>query len=181
MLVGGVPGAGKSTALRRVGVELGVRVLDPDAIRGWLGARLPGVPYGRYRPLVHVVHTARVLARLLIGPGHGGPLLVHDPATRPRRRRWFARLARMRGWQPNLLLIDIDRGSARQGQLRRGRVVDLGCFNAHWRRWESIRADLDAGRGLVDRDEWHEIVVTDRSEATALLRTFCSQDLVAAA
>jgi len=166
VLVGGVPGAGKSTVLARVGSAPGVDVLDPDDWRIWLQAVLPAaVPYTAYRPVVHIAHALRVLVALLRGPVPGRTLLVHDPATRARRRRLFARLARGRGWEPVLVYIDVARPVAESGQIRRGRVVDPVSFDGHWSRWTTLRTTLLGDAGSLDGRAWSDVVLTDREGA----------------
>jgi predicted kinase len=169
VLVGGVPGAGKSTLLARVGDdEPGAVVLDPDAYRRWFRTALPRAPYRAYRPVVHTLHAAAVAVAVLRGPaGAGGVLLVHDPATRPRRRRALARLARARGWEPVLVVVDVPRTAALDGQLERGRVVAAGSFAGHWRRWQEQRARLADG---ARAEGWAEVHVVDRRTAAPTLR-----------
>ena len=106
--------------------------------------------YAAYRPMVHILHALRVLLVLLRGPLPGRTLVVHDPATRPRRRRWFARLARLRGWDPVLVYVDVPRALAETGQVLRGRVVDPVSFAGHWARWEALRDRVDRRRGRLD-------------------------------
>lgn len=185
IVVGGVPGAGKSTAIAQTAGLPGVRVLDPDELRTWLRGHLPArVTYRAYRPLVHVGHTLRVLTALLAGPASGRRLVVHDPATRPHRRTVLARLARLRGWTPALVYVDIDRVSARRGQVARGRVVRASSFDGHWQRWQQLRprllSDLTTAAGggfssvdLVERDQAAAVLIQrlgraggQRSEAT---------------
>ena len=143
VVVGGVPGAGKSTALTAYAGDPGVVVLDPDPIR----ARL------RWRPLVHAVHQLAVWLTVLAGPGDR-TLLVHDTATRRRRRDSLLRLASWRGWEVTLLLLDVTRSDALTGQHARGRVVSPPEFERHWARWLRLRAEPDTGcrTRFVDRD-----------------------------
>jgi hypothetical protein len=131
-MVGGVPGAGKSTALRAWRDTPGVRVVDPDGLR----ARL------RWRPLVHLVHQSLVWAAVLAGPGLVGTLLIQDTATRDRRREALLRAARWRCWSVHVVLIDVSRHQARAGQVARGRMSPQRAFDRHWRRWARLRADL---------------------------------------
>lgn len=174
ILVGGVPGAGKSTAIRRVAADRPeVVAADPDGLRAVLANLLPGVSYRTYRPLVHVGHHLRVLGLLWRGPQTGRPLVVHDPATRPRRRRLFAALARARGWTPALVYVDVERQAARRGQFSRGRVVDPSSFARHWARWVALRGQLTSSAGPADADDWIAILVVDRSSATAALSALC--------
>jgi len=186
VLVGGVPGAGKSTALARVaGCRPGVRVLDSEAARRDLRGRVArGVPYGVYRPVVHVRHLAGVVRAVLSGPGCGvgcadgagsgddgaGVLVVHDPATSRARRWWWARLARRAGWRPVLVMVDVGRGEALSGQEARGRVVRARAFARHWRRWAAQRAGLVAvSGGSAPYRGWAQVHVVGRRQAVAAL------------
>ena len=172
VLVGGVPGAGKTTAIAQVAADRpDVDALDPEAFRDRISRVLPdGTAYATYRPLVHVLHALRVLVVLLRGPVPGRTLVVHDPATRPRRRWLFAWLARVRGWEPVLLYVDVPRTLAETGQVLRGRVVDPASFAAHWTRWEALRAELTGAPNALDGARWSEVVLTDRDEAAPELR-----------
>ena len=167
VLVGGVPGAGKTTATARVAADRPyVDALDPEALRDQIGPLLPErTEYATYRPLVHVLHALRVLVVLLRGPVPGRALVVHDPATRPRRRWLFAWLARARGWDPVLLYVDALRSLAEAGQVQRGRVVDPVSFAGHWTRWEALRAELTGDPDALDGARWSEVVLTDRDSA----------------
>jgi predicted kinase len=171
VLVGGVPGAGKTTAIAQVAADRpDVDALDPEAFRDRIGRLLPeGTAYAVYRPLVHVLHALHVLVVLLRGPVPGRTLVVHDPATRPRRRWLFARLARSRGWEPVLLYVDVPRALAQAGQVLRGRVVDPVSFAAHWTRWETLRTELVGGPDEIDDALWSEVVLTDRDGAAPQL------------
>lgn len=174
VLVGGVPGAGKTTAIARVSGELPlVDALDPEAFRDRMRRRLPeGTDYAAYRPLVHTLHALRVLLVLLRGPVPGRTLVVHDPATRPRRRRLFAWLARRRGWDPVLVYVDVPRALAETGQVLRGRVVDPASFAGHWARWEALRCEVTGAPDALDGAQWSEVVLTDRDGAAPALRRF---------
>jgi predicted kinase len=174
ILVGGVPGAGKSTAIRAATADLDtVTVLDPEDLTAEIRGRLPGsVSYRVYRSLVHTTHTLRVVWRLLRGPGTG-PLVVHDPGTRRRRRRLFVRLARSRGWRTTLLWIDVDRHAARKGQIVRGRALQPSSFDRHWARWERLRATLPPALESVDIDGAENVILVDRDSAATVLRQLC--------
>ncbi len=170
ILVGGVPGAGKSTAIAQLAEQPGIRALDPDRFRTGLRTRFPAsVPYRWYRPVVHVAQAMQTLAALLRGPGPGRVLLVHDPATRPRRRDGFARLARWRGWRPALVFVDVDREVARRGQRDRGRVVAADCFDGHWARWQELRPAL-AAADLAGREAWTQVVLVERGATVETVR-----------
>lgn len=167
VLVGGVPGAGKSTAIARATDDLDhVAAVDPEHVTWWLRSRLPAaVPYRAYRWLVHLLHTLRVLVLLVNGPRPGRRLVVHDPGTRARRRSLYLSLAQLAGWRTVLLYVDVDRPAAQDGQLRRGRVVR--SFDEHWASWQRLRP------ALVDTSDTDPVMLVDRDEAAATLRRLC--------
>lgn len=168
ILVGGVPGAGKSTAIAQATDDLDhVQTVDPEHVSFWLRRQLPGTPYRRYRWVVHLAHTVRVLTSLLIGPIPGRQLVVHDPGTRVRRRGLFLAVAHLAGWRPVLLYLDVDRSAAEEGQLRRGRVVR--SFEEHWQQWQVLRPAL-ARSGTSE-----PVILVDRAHAGGTLRQLCRQ------
>ncbi len=173
VLIGGVPGAGKSTLLRHLTSQrAGLRAVDPetlhDRIASWLPAR---VPYRWYRPVVHTVSAVRTLLAVLRGPTRAAaPLVLHDPATRPRRRQVVGRLARWRGWEPALLMLDVSREVALTGQVQRRRVVRHRSFNRHWARWQQQRPGLTTAYQRGDADgPWSRVYVLDREQAAQVL------------
>ncbi len=193
VLVGGVPGAGKSTLLRNhahappgpaapddpaaaPAVAPGtppVHLIDPDRLRAHLPAiaRHTRAGYRISRTVVHTLTALWVLAVLLRGPGRARrTVLVHDPATRPRRRRLTGWLAARRGWRPVLLFIDVPRELALAGQHERGRVVHSRNFEGHWRR---SRQEVDRLRrqGLTgdSAEPWWLTYVVDRGTAGPML------------
>ena len=162
VLVAGVPGAGKSTALHAlVGRIPHARILDPEQPRGWVRGHFPDLAYRRYRPLVHLIAQLRVLWFVMLGP-RKRPLVVHEPGTRTRLRRALVRLARARGWRPALIFIDVTSAEATRGQQARGRVLGAPSFAGHWRRWSRLKEQL--GNGLLD-EPWERILVVPRSTA----------------
>ena len=180
VLVGGVPGAGKSTAIARATDDLAhVRAVDPEHVTWWLRRRLPPqTPYRSYRWEVHLLHTVRVLIHLLNGPVVGRRLVVHDPGTRLRRRSLFLGLAHLAGWRTVLLYVDVDRPAAQDGQRRRGRVVR--SFDEHWQSWEQLRPALIAQPSAEPSAEpgshagAEPVRLVDRTEAATVLRRLCT-------
>ncbi len=171
IVVGGVPGAGKTTAIEAATAGLaGVTVLDPERLHRSVRSTVPvWVPYRAYRVLVHVAHTALVIWHLLLGPIPGHRLVVHDPGTRRHWRQLFLGLATSRGWRVALVYVDTDRSTARTGQFERGRALRPAAFDRHWDRWQRIRHRLDT----TDPAERSEILV-ERDDAAALLRWLCA-------
>lgn len=171
IVVGGVPGAGKSTLLARVADDVPrAVVLDPDQHRRRIAARLPSwVPYGTYRWAAHTLHAAATMVNVLRGPRSGAPLLVHDTATRERRRETLGLLARLRGWDPVLVAVDVSLAEALDGQLDRGRVVQPDEFVRHWERWTSQRSMLAASDG-DPRGPWSSVYLMPRCDAFQQVR-----------
>ncbi len=82
VLVAGLPGAGKTTFLRRVVRDPAVRVLDSDDVRRALERRLGPAGGGPLlRPLVHLGHALRVAGR---GPSEAALRVRGPPAARDR-------------------------------------------------------------------------------------------------
>lgn len=172
VLIGGIPGAGKSTALQRLEPLVpGIRILDSETERRWFARHTQPLPYRLVRPVVHLVHHIRVLVLLLAGPGEGGAVVVHDPSTRWVRLGLVGRLARVRGWDPEVVFVDVSRAAALAGQQQRRRLVDGRRFAGHWRRWVPLRAALDPRSGAVAPRwswalaPWHTRQLTSRTGA----------------
>ncbi|NNG18017.1 AAA family ATPase [Naumannella sp. ID2617S] len=165
IVLAGIPGAGKTTALQGVGGTEAVRVLDPEPHRDRLARVLPGVRYRHCRWLVHTLHHLQVLFATLRGPVRGRTLLVHDPGTRRWSRRLLARLAQVRGWRAGLVVVDVPRAEAIAGQVARGRVVRPASFDGHWHRWAELR---DAPESLR-AEGWRLVLFTSRGQAQPLL------------
>lgn len=175
VLVAGVPGAGKTTVLARVRRDLpDVTVLDPERYRRAGAAAFGGrLPYRSYRPVVHALHAVTVLGHVLAGPDRPGrrTLVVHEPGTRPRRNAALAGLARARGWRTALVVVDVTRAEALEGQRVRGRVVRARSFEGHWARWTEQRTRLrDAARAGAALDGWQHVRLVTRDDAEPVLR-----------
>lgn len=187
IVVGGVPGAGKSTLLAHVSDDVPRSVvLDPDRYRRRIAARVPSwVPYGAYRWAVHTLHAVETAVRLVRGPRTSAPVLVHDTATRPLRREVLGLLARVRGWTPVLVAVDVSLADALDGQLDRGRLVEPHEFLRHWERWSTQRSALASVDG-GPRGPWQSVRLLARTEALrqvrdlAMRRTSAVEPVVAA-
>ncbi|MFD0690578.1 AAA family ATPase [Actinomadura fibrosa] len=141
VLVAGLPGAGKTTLLDRLyrlrGDETGpvpvdgVRVIDSRQSRNWWARFLRPLPPRLRTPLVHATHVWRI-GRAVAG-GHG--VVAHTRGTWPHILRGFTWLARLRGGEVHVILIDVDPETARAGQFARGRAVTGPTFARHCRRW----------------------------------------------
>ncbi|CAL9546121.1 AAA family ATPase [Streptomyces sp. NPDC052644] len=161
VVVSGLPGSGKSTLIRRVAPD---RAVDSQDTRERWEARMPRLlPYAVYRPLVRAAHYAGLRARLRTGRG----VVVHDCGTQSWVRRWLAREARRRGGTLHLLLLDVDPGTARDGQRERGRGVSAYAFARHRR--AVGRLVRDAERGVLPAGSGSAVLL-DRPAAATLTR-----------
>lgn len=134
VVLAGIPGAGKSTLLRRLFADDDARVLDSERLRNRWKPVLGAIPYAWWRPLLHITHYAYVLRAMRAG----GPLVIHECATRPLARRLIGYQARRSGLAVHLLLLDVPEEVARAGQEARGRVVRAGSMVTHSQRWPQL-------------------------------------------
>ncbi|GAA2812513.1 AAA family ATPase [Kribbella solani] len=160
VVLAGIPGAGKSTFLRRVftGGEP-VRVFDSAQVRDRWRPVLGVLPYALWRPLVHLVYYVTLLAAMRRGQG---PMVVHDCATRPWARRLIGWRARQAGLPLHLILLDVPGDVARSGQWARGRVVRSASMEKHCRRWPGLAARAVDDPGSVVPGAASAIVLTRR-------------------
>jgi hypothetical protein len=173
LVVAGMPGAGKTTMLRRAAGAL--PVLDSDQVRVRLADLLPAaVPYRWYRPLVHLCHRTRIVAR---AAGSRGPLVVHEPATRASTRRWLAAVAAVTGRPARLLWLDVTAEEALAGQHSRGRLVRARSFARHAARAARMRDALAAGSRPPG---WHSVHVLGRPAARRAVLVFTPVSTAAA-
>ncbi|MFR9805722.1 AAA family ATPase [Pseudonocardia sp. RS010] len=159
VLVAGVPGAGKSTLLRRMPELPGLRVLDSETQRDLVARVLPGIPYARIRPLVHLLHR---LAAVVTAIGSARVVVVHLPATSPGLRRTVRGLARLTRRSAYLVWIDAAPAEALRGQADRGRLIESGSFARHVSRANGVAARISAGT-LGER--WTRAIALDRPTA----------------
>jgi predicted kinase len=139
VLVGGLPGAGKTRLLARLVAQAppGTVGLDSEQVADRLHTLGVRLPYRLLRPVVHAVHRVRV-RRVLRGPC---PVAVlTDPLTSARRRSALLRSAHRAGRQVRLVLVDVAPAVARQGQEERRRGLGPRAMARHVRRWRSALA-----------------------------------------
>lgn len=161
VLLAGVPGAGKTEALKTIRRQApSIRISDPETVRSTLHHWAPWLPYSLCLPFVHITAHLGVLFKIL--HRGGGPLIVHDPGTRRWSRRLILRLALHRHCQVSAVYIDIDRGTALKGQVQRGRIVRHSAFERHWRHWIDLRSRISAGAELTPGERWPRIVLSSR-------------------
>jgi Viral (Superfamily 1) RNA helicase len=144
VVVAGVPGAGKTTLIRRAVDRDLARVVDTDDRRA----------AGRRR-LLYPGHYARIAAAV-VGPR---PAVIHSRGTHPVARRAIAALAALRGRPAYLVMLDAERDDAEAGQRARGRRVDPAEMDRQLARWRRLIARRPAHEG------WAGVVVLDRAQA----------------
>ncbi len=169
VIFAGIPGAGKSTALRKLfGSEPdaetalsgpgGALVLDSIQARNSWRHRLAWLPYPLWRPVVHLVHFRRIWIALR---DHTGPVVVHDCGTVAFTRQMLTRWAARRGRELHMVLLDVPAAIARDGQYARGRRVGRASFNWHVRRWRRLLDRVESGTG--PRPQPESVVILDRT------------------
>jgi ABC-type hemin transport system ATPase subunit len=174
VLLAGIPGAGKTTLLRRLytltGRERlpvlgsdGALVLDSEHARNWWSAWLHGVPYRRWRPLVHLTHHVRLLRALR----RDEPIVLHECGTRDWLFQRIVDLAARHHRQVHVLLLDVSASAAQAGQVERGRTIHPGRFARHAHQWQSLlwQAQLDPAGVLPGATS---VTLIDRATADRL-------------
>ena len=142
VVVAGVPGAGKTTLIRRA-VDCDIaRVVDTD-------------DRPRRGRLLYVGHYARIVAAI----ARRRPVVIHSRGTQPAARRALAALAALRGRPAHLVMLDADRSEAESGQRARGRAVARKEMDRQVARWRRLMARRPADEG------WASVVVLDRAQA----------------
>lgn len=148
VVVAGIPGAGKSTLIRRAAPPE-ARVVDTDDAR----ARGDG---GRG---LYVRHYLGLTRAILCG---GRPVVMHTRGTCA-PARWAIRVLAAVARRPaHLVLVDVPRAVAQAGQHARGRTVTPAAMDAQWRRWRRL-----VRRGVA-AERWHGVVTLDRAQAAAV-------------
>ncbi|WP_245746579.1 ATP-binding protein [Nocardia altamirensis] len=176
LVIAGIPGAGKSTALRRffgttadgegpaAGPE-GSVVLDSQQARNRWRHRLDWLPYPLWRPVVHIAHFAGIRAALR---DTEGPVVIHDCATFGWARRLISRWAFGYGRELHVILLDVPPTVARAGQHARGRRSHRITFTLHCFRWRRLMERLRAGGTMRPVPE--SLVIVDRSNINEMSR-----------
>ena len=143
LVVAGVPGAGKSTLIRRLVDPTAVEIVDTDDQRRDGGR----ASYAR--------HYGRILAAVR-GPR---PVVIHSRGTVGTLRRAIAAFAALHGRPAHLILLDASWEEAEDGQRRRGRGVSRSRMTREVRRWRRLR-----GRSLR-HEGWASVTQLDRATA----------------
>jgi GTPase SAR1 family protein len=144
VVVAGVPGAGKTTLIRRTVDRSVARVVDTDDRRGW-----------RPTLLLYPEHYVRIVLAVL----GRRPAVVHSRGTHAPLRRAIALLARLRGRPAHLVLLHAEREEAEAGQRARGRAIPASEMERQVARWRRLLRRRAGGEG------WSSVVVLDRHQA----------------
>ncbi|MFJ8044073.1 ATP/GTP-binding protein [Kitasatospora sp. NPDC096147] len=128
VVVSGLPGSGKSTALGRWAAA--APVIDPRTTHLACEAVMPDwLPYAVYRPWARL----RYFRRLHTSTRDGAELLVHDCGSRSWLRRHLSRLLAPQGRELHLVILDVGAPEALAGQHSRGRSAPRRTFARHHR------------------------------------------------
>jgi hypothetical protein len=144
VVVAGVPGAGKTTLIRRAVDRDVARVVDTDDRR-----------QAGHRRLLNAGHYWRIA----LAVAGRRPVVIHSRGTHPLARRTIAALAALRGRPAHLVMLDAERGEAEAGQRERGRTVAADEMDRQLARWRRLMARRPKGEG------WASVVVLDRAQA----------------
>ena len=142
VVVAGLPGAGKTTLIRRATSRPAI-VVDTDDQRRRGGQASYVRHYG------HIVQA--VWGRQ--------PVVIHSRGTLGTLRRLIALLSFLRGRPAHLILLDAPRAAAEDGQRRRGRRVPRAIMDREAARWERLLRRGVRGEG------WRSVTVLDRASA----------------
>jgi hypothetical protein len=142
VVVAGVPGAGKTTLIRRAVDRDAAVVVDTD-------------DRPRRGRLLYFGHYARIVAAV----AGRRPVVIHSRGTQPAARRAIAALTALRGRPAHLVMLDADRCEAESGQRERGRRVAPAEMDRQVARWRRLMAGGPGDEG------WASVVVLDRAQA----------------
>jgi len=135
VVLGGLPGSGKTTVLRRLLARHPVTALDSELVTARVRRAAPGVPYPLLRPLVHGWHRWRVLRTVA---GAADVVVLTDPWTSERWRAAVLWAARRSARTVRVVLIDVSPELAEQGQRARGRRIPARSMRRHTARWGEL-------------------------------------------
>lgn len=180
LVVAGIPGAGKSTALRTYfGTDpeadaparspQGAIVIDSHQARLRWRRRLWWLPYPLWRPVVHVAHYRAIRTALR---GEHGPVVIHDCATYRWSRALISRWTGETKRELHIVMLDVAPEVARAGQRERGRRINRVTFGVHCRRWRALVRDVvrdTAGRPAAP-GRTTSVVLTDRTALNRVRR-----------
>jgi AAA domain len=148
VVVAGLPGAGKTTLIRRTVDRAGARVVDTDDRRS----------RPRTGSWLYAGHYVRIVAAI----AGRAPVFIHSRGTHAWLRRAIVLLAALRGRPAHLILLDAERSQAEAGQRARGRTIGRAEMARHAARWRRLMAQRGAGEG------WASVVVLDRDQAARM-------------
>jgi ABC-type cobalamin/Fe3+-siderophores transport system ATPase subunit len=155
VVIAGLPGAGKTSLLRRLAATAPTDVvaLDSEDVATHL-RRLP-VGYRVLRPLVHALHLLTVLAAV---SGPVSCVLTTDPLTAPGRRLLLGTAARLTGRRLHVIVVEASIAEALNGQWTRGRRLGSRRMSRHIRRSPALsrRPPFATSTTILTRTEARE-------------------------
>lgn len=164
VMLGGVPGAGKSTFLDRFDLGFDVEVVRADDCRGRVQV-LRGLPFHAYDE-DSIPEARRDFFRALdYAVMYNKNIIAEASYLTPHSRNEIIRYADSVGYLPHLLLITAPLGAVRDAQKNRLRSVPDDVLVRHWENYERLADELEDSQldiGLATA------TMLDRSEAECI-------------
>jgi len=158
LVVAGVPGAGKTTLIRRVVDRDAVQVVDTDDRRAEAAAHGTRLPR-----LLHLDHYRRIAAAL----ASERPVVVHTRGTRRALRVLLLVMAARAHRSSHLILLHAGRREVEAGQRARGRTLGTRAMDRQYARW-NVLLDRASARGRLTGERWASLRVLTRAQAAAV-------------
>jgi predicted kinase len=154
LVVGGMPGAGKSTLCRRL--FPGLEVLSCEGVKEQMEGAGEEVSLG--------FAASEAMRRWQKGASQPGPLVLEITALNSRMRMRIKHVAKRSGRPLHWVFLDVDPAVCRSRQAERGAAIDDDTMAMYEMLWGEAKADLcdDDGLGL-------QILYLDASASVCVL------------
>lgn len=161
VVVGGLPGAGKTWLLDRLGLDVEVVSAESEIIR-----RFGPTPAWEWVSFSDAIGWA--LERTEEGLSEGRPMILESVALFEGPRRAALHIAAMQDRPAHLLYLQCPPEIARRGQRRRGRVLPGRIWRSYVRESGEPRSPEHGPQELAEREGWASVLVVDREAADEL-------------
>ena len=156
LVIAGVPGAGKTTLIRRVIDRDDVQVIDTDDRRAHAAATGETAPR-----LLYLDHYRRIAVAL----ASDEPVVVHTRGTHRALRLLLRAMAAHTHRSAHLILLNADRAEVELGQRDRGRTLGARKMDRQYARWNAL-LEHASERGRLFGEGWTTLNVFSRPQAS---------------